>query len=84
MRCGAPMFAKPRDPPFRIGVSIATCDDRNAIAPDCHIWVSEKVGWMTLDDELPQFSEGWTAGEAWNKKRRRGRPRRRSIPSNRC
>ena len=61
-RCGTPMFAKPSDPPLRIGVSIATCDDRHALAPDCHIWVNEKVGWLELDDGLPRFQEGWKAG----------------------
>ena len=60
-RCGTPMFAKPRDPPFRIGVSITTCHDRHALAPDCHIWVREKVDWLALNDGLAQFAEGWAA-----------------------
>jgi hypothetical protein len=61
-RCGTPMFACPKDPPARIGVSLATCDDRHAMAPTAHIWVSEKVDWMSLDDGLPQHAEGFVAG----------------------
>lgn len=61
-RCGTPMFALPNDPPARIAVSIATCDDRHALAPDGHIWVSEKVGWLALDDGLPQFEQAYVAG----------------------
>ena len=38
------------------GVSLATFDDRNAFAPTEHIWVSEKIGWLRLDDGLPQYS----------------------------
>lgn len=60
-RCGTPMFAVPNDPPARIGVSIATCDERHALAPQCHIWVSAKAAWLTLDDGLPQFDRGFPA-----------------------
>ena len=60
-RCGTPLFACPNDPPARIGVSVATCDDRHALKPDVHIWISEKVGWLSLDDGLPQHSEGFSA-----------------------
>ncbi len=60
-RCGTPLFACPRDPPARIGVSIATCDDRNALRPTVHIWVEEKVDWLSLDDGLPRFARGFEA-----------------------
>jgi hypothetical protein len=39
------------------GVALATFDDRNAFAPTEHIWVSEKMHWVKLDDGLPQYSE---------------------------
>jgi hypothetical protein len=58
-RCGTPMFACPKDPPARIGVAVATCDDRHALRPTVHIWTSEKVGWLTLDDGLEQRPEGF-------------------------
>ena len=57
-RCGTPMFSCPKDPPARIGVSLATLDDPGALRPDCHIWVSSKLDWISLDDGLPRFDEG--------------------------
>jgi hypothetical protein len=57
-RCGTPMFAEPKDPPARLGVALATLDDPAAIVPEMHIWVSEKVAWLTLADGLPQHPRG--------------------------
>jgi hypothetical protein len=56
-RCGTPMFAEPLDQRDRIAVSIATCDDRDALRPGSHIWTSSKLDWVRLDDDLPKFSE---------------------------
>lgn len=58
-RCGTPMFARPKDAPARLGVSLATLDDPGAIAPTVHIWVSSKLDWLKLDDGLPQCPEGY-------------------------
>ena len=55
------MFARPGDAPARLGVSLSTLDDRNAIRPTVHIWVSEKLDWLTLDDDQPQYQEGFDA-----------------------
>ena len=37
------------------GVALAAFDDRNAFAPTEHIWVTEKMDWVRLDDGLPQY-----------------------------
>ena len=37
---------------------LSTFDDPNAVAPDMHIWVSEKLSWVTIDDGLPQHAKG--------------------------
>ena len=37
------------------GVALAAFDDRNAFAPTEHIWISEKMDWVRLDDGLPQY-----------------------------
>lgn len=60
-RCGTPMFAEPKDAPPRLGVSLASLDDPQAIRPDCHIWASSKLDWVCLDDGLPQHREGFVA-----------------------
>src|SRR5882672_3328651 len=40
-----------------VGVALAAFDDRNAFAPTAHIWVSEKIDWVRLDDGLRQYQE---------------------------
>lgn len=57
-RCGAPVFAQPRDPPARAGVALASFDQPDAVAPDMHIWVTRKLAWVRLDDGLPQHPQG--------------------------
>jgi hypothetical protein len=56
--CGTPLFSAPKDPPARIGVGLATFDDPQAVAPQMHIWVSEKLSWVRIDDDLPQVPQG--------------------------
>jgi hypothetical protein len=57
-RCGTPVFAEPKDPPARLGVALATLDDPGALVPEAHIWVSERLDWMTIHDGLPQYPQG--------------------------
>jgi hypothetical protein len=54
--CGTRLFSR-RTNGTAVGVALATFDDRNAFAPTEHIWVSEKIAWVRLDDGLPQFQE---------------------------
>ena len=35
-----------------------TFDDRHAFAPTEHIWLSAKMDWVRLNDDLPQYPEG--------------------------
>ncbi len=55
--CGTPLFIEPVDAPDRIGIPIATLDNPEAIPPERHIWVSEKIDWVRIDDGLPQHPE---------------------------
>jgi hypothetical protein len=52
--CGTRLFSW-RTNGTAAGVSLAAFDDRNAFAPTEHIWVSEKMDWVRLDDGLPQY-----------------------------
>ena len=56
-KCGTRLFSWRRDG-SAAGVALATFDDRNAFAPTDHIWVSEKLDWVRLDDRLTQYPEG--------------------------
>ena len=55
-RCGTRLFSR-RINGTAIGVALATFDDRNAFAPTEHIWVSEKIDWVRIDDGLRQYQE---------------------------
>jgi len=54
--CGTRLFSWRRNG-TAAGVALATFDDRNAFAPTEHIWVSEKIDWVKIDDGLPQYRE---------------------------
>jgi hypothetical protein len=54
--CGTRLFSWRRNG-AAAGVALAAFDDRNAFAPTEHIWVSEKMNWVRLDDGLPQYAE---------------------------
>jgi hypothetical protein len=54
--CGTRLFAW-RKNGTAAGIALAVFDDRNAFAPTEHIWVTEKMNWVRLDDGLPQYPE---------------------------
>ena len=54
--CGTRLFSR-RSNGTAIGVALATFDDRNAFSPAEHIWVSEKIHWVSIEDGLPQYPE---------------------------
>ena len=56
--CGTRLFVEPIDAPERLGVSLATLDDPNAIRPEMHIWTSARLTWVRFDDGLPEYPEG--------------------------
>jgi len=56
-QCGTRMFAR-RTNGTNIGIGLVVFDNRNAFAPTEHIWVSEKVDWLELNDELTKHLEG--------------------------
>ena len=55
--CGTRLFSW-RTVGTRAGVALAAFDDRNAFVPTEHIWVTEKLDWVKLDDGLPQYARG--------------------------
>ena len=54
--CGTTLFSR-RTNGTAVGIALATFDDRNAFAPTEHIWVSEKIDWVRLEDGLMQYQE---------------------------
>ena len=55
--CGSSLTYAHEDRPGRFDLTLATLDDPGAITPEAHIWISNKVPWLKLDDGLPQYSE---------------------------
>ena len=53
-KCGTRLFAW-RKLGGMAGIALAAFDDRKAFTPTAHIWVSEKMDWVRLDDGLPQY-----------------------------
>ncbi|WP_213774946.1 GFA family protein [Bradyrhizobium sp. dw_78] len=54
--CGTRLFAW-RSNGTVAGVALAAFDDHNVFEPTAHIWTSEKIDWVRLDDGLPQYPE---------------------------
>ncbi|MGH8305038.1 MAG: GFA family protein, partial [Steroidobacteraceae bacterium] len=41
-----------------LDVTLATLDDPTLLAPQMHLWVGEKLPWVSIGDRLPQFPAG--------------------------
>jgi hypothetical protein len=52
--CGASLIFENSHTPDEIDVTIATLDEPDRLAPDRHIWVPDKVAWVSVDDGLPR------------------------------
>jgi len=54
--CGAGVFyTNEQEMPDLIDVQSATLDDPNALAPEAHVQVAERLGWMEETRRLPEF-----------------------------
>lgn len=53
--CGSSMTYARADLANEIDIALAVLDDPPA--PERHIWVSDGLAWLSIDDGLPQFAE---------------------------
>lgn len=53
--CGTSLTYRHDGRPNEVDLALATLDDPATIAPRAHIWVRDKVPWVTITDGLPQF-----------------------------
>jgi hypothetical protein len=56
-RCGTRLFSWRKVGNTRAGVALAAFDDRNAFTPTAHMWITDKMDWVRLDDGLPCYPE---------------------------
>jgi hypothetical protein len=56
--CGSHLFAFYERDPGTIVLRVGTLDAAPGLAPETHIWVSQKPAWYAIRDDLPQHAEG--------------------------
>lgn len=57
--CGSSIgFLSKGQPESAIELAISAFDTDIPIKPDAHIYTGYKVGWYTINDDLPAFAEG--------------------------
>ncbi len=54
--CGTPLYMTD-DEGRSVGVTLGSLDEPEAVTPTVHGWVSARVGWEVLDEDLPRYGE---------------------------
>ncbi|MFZ0010104.1 MAG: GFA family protein [Steroidobacteraceae bacterium] len=54
-QCGSSLTYRHERRAAEIDVTLATLDDPGALAPTMHVWVSDRLPWVSISDGLPQF-----------------------------
>ena len=53
--CGTSLTYEHENRAGDIDVTLASFDDPSQFAPTAHIWVEDKLPWVEIGDDLPQF-----------------------------
>ncbi|HEX5787661.1 MAG TPA: GFA family protein [Woeseiaceae bacterium] len=59
--CGTTLTYEHVGRPGEIDVTVASLAEPARITPRSHIWVDDKLPWLVLNDDLPQFLQKVTA-----------------------
>jgi hypothetical protein len=54
--CGTSLTYEHSDRKDQIDVTLASFEDPSVISPRAHIWVEDKLPWVVIGDDLPQYS----------------------------
>lgn len=54
--CGTPITYFHGARPDELDVTVASLDDAAAFAPSMHIWIDDKLPWVSIDDGLPSYA----------------------------
>jgi hypothetical protein len=57
-RCGTSLTYRHEGRAAEIDVTLATLDDPTRLAPQMHVWVKDRLPWVSIGDHLPQHAEG--------------------------
>ncbi len=55
--CGSPLFYENQDYPDEVYISLGSFDQPEKLPPDRHVWVSERITWHQIGDDLSQFDQ---------------------------
>ena len=55
--CGTPLFYENQDYPEDIYIHLGSFDDPGELPPDRHVWVSKRISWHEIKDNLPQYQQ---------------------------
>ena len=61
-RCGCSLTYRNDSRPDEIDVALATLDEPALLPPAAHLWVADKLPWVTINDGLPQYAAGFDGG----------------------
>jgi hypothetical protein len=56
-RCGTQLTYQNVARSGEIDVTLAALDDPSALRPAVHIWVADKLPWVEIGDDLPQYMQ---------------------------
>ena len=59
--CGTSLTYRHYKRPDEVDICLATLDEPRLVRPEYHIWVSDKLPWVSIDDGLQQYPE-WRTG----------------------
>jgi hypothetical protein len=54
-RCGTSLTYRHEVRATEIDVTLATLDDPTLLRPQTHVWVKDRLPWVAIDDQLPQY-----------------------------
>ncbi len=55
-KCYSPMFYRSQQWPEECFVMAATLDDPNVFQPQAHLFYSERLAWVELNDSVPRYA----------------------------
>lgn len=56
-KCGTSLTYEHADRIGEIDVTLTSFNEPSAFSPRSHIWVEDKLPWVNIDDELPQYAK---------------------------
>lgn len=60
--CGTPLFYENQNFPENIYIHIGSFDEPEKLPPDRHTWVSNRISWHEIKDDLTQYEQLSNAG----------------------